>query len=85
MDKNIDITAEELKSQIYNLIENCGLPFSIIYYLFKDFMTDLTESYRVYINEEYNKYQESLKKKAMGEESPKTQEKTSSEETKKEE
>ena len=62
MEKSINMKSEELKIQLFNLVNNSELPFSSVYYIFKDFMQSLTESYDRIINEELQKYRDELKK-----------------------
>ena len=62
MEKSINIKIEELKNQLYSVINNSGLPLASVYYLFKDFMIELTEFYNKSVGEEIQKYQEELAK-----------------------
>ena len=62
MEKSINIKIEELKNQLYGVINNSGLPLASVYYLFKDFMTELTEFYNKSVGEEIQKYEEELAK-----------------------
>ena len=59
----MNMTIEELKQQLYELVNNSGLPFSVVYYLFKDFMNELTNAYNETLNNEFKAYQEEQKKK----------------------
>ena len=37
---------EELRKQLSDLINNCGLPAECIYYIYKDVFRDLQDQYR---------------------------------------
>ncbi len=61
MEKTINIKSEELKNNLYSMVNNANLPFATVYYIFKDFMKELTDSYIEALNteiEQYNKEQE---------------------------
>lgn len=65
MEKSFNIKVEELKERLFEIINNSDLPFSSVYYLFKDFMQDLTNAYTENLNNEYQQYQEEIKKKRV--------------------
>lgn len=58
MEKSFNIRVEELKEKLFEIVNESGLPFSSIYYLFKDFMKDLTDAYIENLNKEYQKEKE---------------------------
>ena len=78
MEKGINLITEEFKNQLYELVNNCGLPISSAYYILKDFMREFTGFYEETINNELKQYQEKEAKKEEEKEE-------SSEETKEEE
>lgn len=61
-DKNINITAEQFKSNLSNVINNSELPPSFTYYIIKDVFHSYENSYFGLINsiqlQEYNQEQE---------------------------
>jgi len=67
MEKTINIKIEEIKNELFNIVNNSGLPFSAIYYLFKDFMNDLTNAYNETLNNEYQRYKEEEQKESENE------------------
>lgn len=52
MEKSINIKTEQFKSNLYNLVNNSGLPISIVYYIFKFVEQDLENTYYGVLNEE---------------------------------
>ena len=77
MEKGINLITEEFKNQLYELVNNCGLPISSAYYILKDFMREFTGFYEETVNNELKQYKE--------EEAKKEKEDESSEKTKEEE
>ncbi len=49
MNQDINLTVEEAKQNIINTINNTGLPISVVYYIMKDIMNDMTDSYNNYL------------------------------------
>lgn len=62
MEKTINIKTEELRIQFFNLINNCQLPISSVYYLFKDIMQELTDFYDKTMAEEIKQVKQELQK-----------------------
>lgn len=58
----INIKTEELKTQFFELINNSQLPISLVYYLFKDIMQELTDFYNKILADELEQAQEELQK-----------------------
>lgn len=65
MEKTFNMTIEELKQKLYEMINNSGLPFSSVYYLFKDFMRELTDAYTDILNNEFKQYEEQKKQEEI--------------------
>lgn len=63
MEKTFNMTIEELKQNLYEMINNSGLPFSSVYYLFKDFMREMTDSYYEMVGNEFKQYEKENKEK----------------------
>lgn len=57
MERSFNIKVEELKEKLFEIVNESGLPLSSVYYLFKDFMKDLTDAYTESLNNEYQQYQ----------------------------
>ncbi len=58
--KSINLITEEFKNSLYSMVNNANLPFSVVYYVFKDFMKELTDAYTEMLKtemEQYNKEQ----------------------------
>ncbi len=68
MEKSFNIKVEELKEKLFEIVNESGLPFSSIYYLFKDFMKDLTDAYIENLNKEYQQYQKEKEETTENEE-----------------
>ena len=62
MEKSINLQIEDVKNQLYEVINKSKLPISFMYYLMKDLMQDLTDVYNQTLTNEYNQYQEEQKK-----------------------
>lgn len=63
MEKTINMKTEELRVQFFNLINNCQLPISSVYYLFKDIMQELTDFYDKTMAEEIKQSKQELETK----------------------
>lgn len=61
MEKSFNMKVEELKENLLKAINGSGLPLSSVYYLFKDLMQDLTDTYITNLNNEYRQYTEEEK------------------------
>ena len=68
MEKSFNVRVEELKEKLFEIVNESGLPFSSIYYLFKDFMKDLTDAYIENLNKEYQQYQKEKEETTENEE-----------------
>ena len=60
--ETINTKAEELKIQFFELINNSQLPISLVYYLFKDIMQELTDFYNKILQEEFDRAKEEEEK-----------------------
>lgn len=54
----INLKSEQFKNQIYDSINKSQLPISLVYYIFKEIMENISNTYQVTIKKEI----ESLKK-----------------------
>lgn len=45
MNENFNLKVEELKENIINIINNSGLPISVIYYVYKNILKDIEMEY----------------------------------------
>ena len=46
---DINLTIESTRQSIINMVNQSGLPIGVVYYMFKDIMTDLSEAYTNYL------------------------------------
>lgn len=73
MEKSINIIIEEFRKNFFKLVNNSGLPISFVYYLFKDFMNELTEIYKETLDKELEIYKNSQEEKIKKKEEIKQQ------------
>ena len=61
---NLNLQAERIKNEIYNIINNSQLPGALIYYIFKDILINIEKEYFHQLQKQQNKQQ----KQQQGEE-----------------
>ena len=42
---NINLQIENFRNELYNLVANCGLPISMVYYIYKNIGQELENTY----------------------------------------
>ena len=57
MENDVNITIEEFKLSIINLLNNSNMPIGMIYYIMKDVFGEITEEYQNYLNTAMKKRQ----------------------------
>lgn len=73
MEKTFNMTIEELRQNLYEMINNSSLPFSSVYYLFKDVMREMTDSYYEMVGNEFKQYEKENKEKEENTEDEETE------------
>lgn len=58
MDRDVNLQIEELRQNIVKMANQSGLPIGVVYYVMKDIMVDLENSYNNYVNQAYKKERE---------------------------
>lgn len=49
---NINYSIENLRQDIYNIINNCNLPIGTVYFVFKDIFGDVAQAYQTAVKQE---------------------------------
>lgn len=72
MEKPISITIEEIKSSLINVLNNSGLPISIIKLIVNDLCTDVNNAAATNLRQEIDEYNKAVEEaKKSSEEAPK--------------
>jgi hypothetical protein len=49
---NINYSIENLRQDIYNIINSCNLPIGTVYFVFKDIFGDVAQAYQTAVKQE---------------------------------
>ena len=52
MEKSVNLRVEDFKNDLYSLVNNSGLPISVVYYVFNTVGRDLSDEYGRVLNQE---------------------------------
>lgn len=59
----INLKSEQFKNQIYDSINKSQLPISLVYYIFKEIMENISNTYQVTIKKEIEQLKKDSQKK----------------------
>lgn len=66
----INYSIENLRKDIYEVVNNSQLPLGIVYFIFKDIFSDVTSAYQNAVMQEMQAMQQAELEKAKADEAP---------------
>lgn len=55
---NVNYLTENFRQEIYDTVNNCQLPISTVYFVFKDVFSDIVKAYESAVKREYQLQQQ---------------------------